>query len=113
MISLTGWAQRFGKDARARRGKGAAAGCGKAAATTADSANAADRERADLRSLYTLTQQARAGWEEAWRFFHQAVEPDMVDNAVFTLNAAEKRYDYFIKQAKARNLRNGGIPYDD
>ncbi len=71
-----------------------------------------NKDVVDLLDIYTLTQQARAGWEEAWRFFHQAVEPDMVDNAIFTLNAAEKRYDYFIKLAKEKNLRNGGAPYD-
>ncbi|MEL7623444.1 MAG: DUF2508 family protein [Clostridiales bacterium] len=71
-----------------------------------------NKDVVDLLDIYTLTQQARTGWEEAWRFFHQAVEPDMVDNAIFTLNAAEKRYDYFIKLAKEKNLRNGGTPYD-
>lgn len=104
MISLIGQVERLKEETKAKFG-------GKAGSNI-NSAIEENKDVADLLDLYTLTQQARIGWEEAWRFFHQAVDPDMVDNAIFTLNAAEKRYDYFVKLAKEKNLRNGGAPYD-
>ncbi|MDI9481448.1 MAG: DUF2508 family protein [Syntrophomonadaceae bacterium] len=39
---------------------------------------------------------------EARGLFTQAQEPDMIDYAIFHLNAAEQRYDYLIRGIKTR-----------
>lgn len=53
---------------------------------------------------------ARQELESAYNLFSRAEDPEMVEYAVFNLKAAEKRYDYLIRQARqAANAktRNG------
>ncbi|HCF49698.1 MAG TPA: hypothetical protein DER60_05410 [Syntrophomonas sp.] len=39
----------------------------------------------------------------AYNMFSRAEDPDMIECAVFNLKAAEKRYDFLIKQAKQQS----------
>ncbi len=41
----------------------------------------------------------------AYQIFSQAEEEDMVDYAVFTVKAAEKRYGYLLKKLKEQEKR--------
>ncbi len=45
-------------------------------------------------------QQASLEVRQAYQVLAQVEDPDMVDYAVFTLQAAEKRYAYLIKKMK-------------
>lgn len=52
---------------------------------------------------YSLDQMVRAAGEElkqAQDLLDRVYEPDMVEYAVYSLKAAEKRYDYLIKQIR-------------
>jgi len=42
---------------------------------------------------------------QAYQILSQADEEDMVDYAVFTVNAAEKRYGYLLKKLKEQEKR--------
>ncbi len=43
---------------------------------------------------------AHMEWEVAERRFHYAVEKEQIDYAIYALEAAEKRFEMLIKQAK-------------
>lgn len=47
--------------------------------------------------------EVRSAWREyeaAHAYFNIVTEPDLVDHAVYRLEAARKRYVYFLKKAK-------------
>ncbi|MDW7675002.1 MAG: YaaL family protein [Bacillota bacterium] len=43
---------------------------------------------------------AKEEWEYAKMFFQEATEPDIIDYAIFQLDAAERKYMYLLEQAK-------------
>lgn len=56
------------------------------------------------RYLYEGVNNAREEWERAYQAFQRAAESDEVDVAIYTLEAAERRYQIQLKAAKAANL---------
>ena len=44
--------------------------------------------------------QAKKELDSAYNLFSRAEDPDLIECAVYNLKAAEKRYDFLIKQAK-------------
>ncbi|GGH40745.1 DUF2508 family protein [Paenibacillus segetis] len=56
------------------------------------------------RYLYEEVNKAREEWERAYQAFQRAAESDEVDVAIYTLEAAERRYQIQLKAAKAANL---------
>ncbi len=53
---------------------------------------------------------ARREWTNACAFFEQVSEPDLVDMAIYSMEAAEKRYIYLLKLAKHQGLQLAGYP---
>jgi len=49
---------------------------------------------------FTLVEQARREWLNAKEKFDQIGDPDLIDHAVYNLDAAERRYIYLLKKAK-------------
>jgi hypothetical protein len=43
---------------------------------------------------------AKKEWLDAMSYFNQAVEPDLVDHAIMTMQAAERKYMYWLKRMK-------------
>ncbi|WP_018753730.1 DUF2508 family protein [Paenibacillus sanguinis] len=56
------------------------------------------------RELYGEVAKALKEWERANIAFQQAVGPDEVDVAIYTLEAAERRYQIHLKAAKQAKL---------
>lgn len=50
--------------------------------------------------MRALIEQARAEWEAASFLFAAAAEPDLLDHAVHRLLAAEKRFNYLLREAR-------------
>lgn len=50
-------------------------------------------------------QQAREEWLAAQNFFENVNEPDLVDYAIYGMEAARRKYMYMIKQAKIRGIK--------
>jgi len=48
--------------------------------------------------------QAHREWRIALNNFNYAVDPDLIDYYIYNIEAAEKRYVYFIKQARKENI---------
>lgn len=54
--------------------------------------------------LYEEVMKARAEWEMASHAFQYALGKDEVDVAIYTLEAAERKYQIKLKQAKQANV---------
>lgn len=55
--------------------------------------------------LLAQVRQAHTDWVCAQQRLNYAVDKDQIDYAVYSLEAAEKRYSMLLKQAKAANLK--------
>ena len=53
-----------------------------------------------------MVQQAGAELRQAYQVLSQVEDNDMVDYAVFTLQAAEKRYGYLLRKLKEEEKQN-------
>ncbi len=49
---------------------------------------------------YKLVEQARREWQDARLRFEQIADPDLIDHAIYAIEAAEQRYVYLLKKAK-------------
>lgn len=48
--------------------------------------------------------QAHAEWINAQNYFNSVSEPELVDYAIYNMEAARKKYMYMLKQAKLRGI---------
>ncbi|WP_099192843.1 DUF2508 family protein [Tepidibacter mesophilus] len=56
----------------------------------------------DLRDAYIDLKAAES-------FFDNVKDPDLVDYAIFRLEAAKSRYSYFLRKAKANGIISKGV----
>ncbi len=61
---------------------------------------------ASMPTLPDAVEQARREWLAAQRYYNSVSDSDLVDHAVYLMQAAEKKYIYLLKKA-----RNEGITY--
>lgn len=61
-----------------------------------------DRES---REMLECVQKAMTEWCEAEQFFENVSEPELVDYAIFRIEACKKRYTYLLKKAKDMGIR--------
>ncbi|RUT27989.1 DUF2508 family protein [Paenibacillus zeisoli] len=61
--------------------------------------------------IYEEVRKAKMEWERAYMAFQQAVGEDEIDFAVYTLEAAERRYQIHLKEAKKEEVSWGPLPY--
>lgn len=59
-----------------------------------------------LPSLAVVVEEARREWLNAQYYYNTVSDQDLIDHAVYLMQAAEKKYIYLLKQA-----RNAGIVY--
>lgn len=57
-------------------------------------------EESRTEDLGTLIEQARQEWLSAKAYFDSVDDPDLVDYAVYSVEAAERKYMYLLKKAK-------------
>lgn len=60
-------------------------------------------------SLVELVYQAHREWEQAKTLFNEVRDPDLVDHAIYAMEAAERKYMYLLKQAKKENIVDESI----
>lgn len=65
--------------------------------------NANDKNANDKNDLYINLENAKKEWEEAKNIFENVSEPDLVDYAIYSVEAAEKKYVYLLRQIKNEN----------
>lgn len=50
--------------------------------------------------LTVMIDLAKQEWMNAQNYFNQATEPELVDHAILSVQAAERKYMYWLKQIK-------------
>lgn len=50
--------------------------------------------------LFTMVLHAKQEWLNAQSYFNQATDPELVDHAILSVQAAERKYMYWLKQIK-------------
>lgn len=55
-------------------------------------------------SIYQSLDKARRDWENAKNIFENATNPDLIDYAIYNVDATEKRYTYLLKQIKSKGV---------
>lgn len=54
--------------------------------------------------LSDVIEQARQEWLSAQRYYNSVSDKDLVDHAVYMMQAAEKKYMYLLKQARRQGI---------
>ena len=57
------------------------------------------------RELVAAVTDAHREYQQALNYFHHVAEAELVDHAVLRLAAAERRYTYLLRQARAAGIR--------
>ncbi len=61
----------------------------------------------DKKDLYASLENAKKEWEEAKNIFENVSEPDLVDYAIYNIEAAEKKYVYLLRKIKSEGSNEG------
>ncbi len=56
-------------------------------------------------SLLESIEQAHKEWQMASSYFEHVTDPDLIDMAIYSMDAAEKKYVYLLKMARKKGLR--------
>jgi hypothetical protein len=64
------------------------------------------RKKAEFLAILT---QARSEWLQAQNYFELVSDPDLVDYAIYQMEAAKLKYMYLIKQARKLGFQNKQI----
>ena len=54
--------------------------------------------------FFTVVDQTKREWDTARAYFNNVTDPDLVDHAIFLLEAAERKYVYLFKQARRNRV---------
>ncbi|MGI6081983.1 MAG: DUF2508 family protein [Limnochordia bacterium] len=55
--------------------------------------------------LREAVERARLDWLQARSYFDNVTDPDLVDHAIFCVEAAERKYVYLLKKAQSEGLK--------
>lgn len=55
--------------------------------------------------LIGYVKDAMKEWNEAEKFFENVSEPDLIDYAIYRIEASKKRYMYLLKKAKEKGIK--------
>lgn len=62
-------------------------------------------DRSKVPGFLEAIEAARREWVSAKAYFDNVTEADLVDHAIFTIEAAEKKYMYLLKRARELGIR--------
>jgi hypothetical protein len=71
--------------------------------------SAFEDEKTKEYALTTLVKKAHRDWEEAQALFNEVKDPDMIDHAIYAMEATERRYMFLLKEAKKEKVINEEI----
>ncbi|MDT8903002.1 DUF2508 family protein [Anaeroselena agilis] len=61
---------------------------------------------APMPALADIVEQARREWLAAQHYYNSVSDSDLVDHAVYLMQAAEKKYIYLLKKARSEGITN-------
>ncbi|KAB3530316.1 DUF2508 family protein [Alkaliphilus pronyensis] len=59
----------------------------------------------DDQEFVEIIHKAHEEWKSAEAFFHNVSEPELIDHAIYKVEAAKCRYFYLIKKAKEEGIK--------
>lgn len=59
---------------------------------------------APMPALIDVVEQARREWLSAQNYYNSVSDSDLVDHAVYLMQAAEKKYTYLLKKARQEGV---------
>lgn len=65
---------------------------------------AKDENELERRALLKALRQAEHEMNVALSYFHESTDPELIDHAIYLMEAAKKKYSYFLKKARQENL---------
>jgi len=74
-----------------------------------DSREARRREGDDNWNAFLDVRRAQSEWERAYLMFDEAIGQDQIDYAIYILEAAERKYQIHLKQAKMMGLNRSQL----
>ncbi|HEX3048321.1 MAG TPA: YaaL family protein [Bacillota bacterium] len=63
---------------------------------------------AEWRKWSENLEMAQREWKYARLYFDSVTDPDLIDHAIYNLEATEKKYTYLLKQAREIGIRGDG-----
>lgn len=65
---------------------------------------AKNEKELERRALLKALRQAEHEMDVALSYFHESTDPEIIDHAIYLMEAARKKYSYFLKKARQENL---------
>lgn len=59
--------------------------------------------------LLHLLEEAQKDWKLSQAYFDDVVDNELIDHAIYTMEAAEQRYSYLLKKAKEEKITSEAI----
>lgn len=59
----------------------------------------------EANTLFLSIKRAKEEWLEAQIYFNNVSDPDLIDYAIYNMDAAEKKYVYLMKKAREMQER--------
>jgi len=56
-------------------------------------------------NLLDAVEEARAEWISAQKYFESVTDPDLVDHAIYLVEAAQRKYMYLLKRARQEGIK--------
>ncbi|SHJ40086.1 YaaL family protein [Lutispora thermophila] len=63
------------------------------------------KKKNNYEEFFAAIAKARQEWYDAQNYFENVVEEDLVDHAIYKMEAAKSKYVYMIKQAKQYGIK--------
>jgi uncharacterized protein involved in tolerance to divalent cations len=65
---------------------------------------AKNEKELEKKALIKALRQAEHEMDVAMSYFHESTDPEIIDHAIYLMEAAKKKYSYFLKKARQENL---------
>lgn len=62
------------------------------------------KEKTEEEEILESLNQAHQEWKDKERYFHSVKEPDLIDHAIYELEASRIKYMYLLKKIKEINM---------
>lgn len=62
-------------------------------------------QESETDKLISMIKEAHSEWQDAEMLFQNATESDLIDYAIYKVEATKTKYRYLIKQAKQKNIK--------
>ncbi|ARE89810.1 YaaL family protein [Clostridium formicaceticum] len=64
-----------------------------------------ETEKDENQEFIDVIKKARAEWESAEKTFHSVSDPDLIDYAIYNVEATKAKYIYLLKRAKEMGIK--------